>query len=52
MNKKDRAQALDWYAVKNYDLTTIAQHFGMTRDELARELRTVEPPHKCTLLTV
>ncbi|WP_256250386.1 hypothetical protein [Burkholderia ubonensis] len=38
LNKTQRETALHWYAVKGYALQTIADHFGLTRDEMAREL--------------
>ena len=40
MSDDDKKLALHWYAVKGYDLQTIADHFKVTRDELARELNT------------
>lgn len=36
-----RSQALYWYTVCGYDLGTIAQEFGITRDQLARALRNI-----------
>jgi hypothetical protein len=39
LNSEQRQLALDWYVQKGYDLITIAQHFGLTRDQLAHELR-------------
>jgi len=39
---EQRAQALHWLAHHGYDLGTISQHFGVTRDELACELNTVD----------
>ena len=40
LNSQQKAQALDWLARRGYDLQTIAQHFGLTSEQLARELRT------------
>lgn len=40
MTEQEKKQAIQWLC-KNYDLVTVAQHFGLTRDELAREIRTV-----------
>jgi len=39
MTETERSEAVDWL-VKGYDIITVAQHFDMTRDELARELNT------------
>lgn len=39
MTELEKTQALIWYAVEGYDLITIAQHFGITQEQLARELR-------------
>jgi uncharacterized protein YidB (DUF937 family) len=41
LNEDQRAQALEWYAKGTADLQTIAQHFGLTTEELARELHSV-----------
>ena len=38
LSEQDRKQALKWYAQNGYDLQTIAQHFGLTVDQLKREL--------------
>jgi predicted DNA-binding protein YlxM (UPF0122 family) len=38
LTEGQRKLALDWY-IKGFDLITIAQHFGISRDDLARELR-------------
>lgn len=38
LNAEQRAQALEWYAQGTANLQTIAQHFGLTSDQLAREL--------------
>lgn len=38
LNSEQKAMALDWYAHKGFDLQTIAQHFGLTQEQLAREL--------------
>ena len=38
LNKTQRETALHWYAVKGYSLQAIADHFGLTRDDMAREL--------------
>lgn len=35
----DREQAIAWY-VKGYDLITIAQHFGVSVEELCEVMRT------------
>lgn len=40
LNDEQKKQAIDWYANKGFDLSTIAQHFGLTRDELIKEIRT------------
>jgi transposase-like protein len=40
LNAEQRAQALSWYAQGTANLQTIAQHFGLTTDQLAREIRT------------
>ena len=40
MNCDDKILAIDWLSNKNYNLITVAQHFGMTANELARELNT------------
>jgi len=42
LSTEQRAQALHWLAHHGYDLGTIGQHFGVTRDELACELNTVD----------
>src|SRR5574343_996844 len=42
LTKQDRKTALHWYAVKGYDLITIAQHFGLTLDEIKSELNNVK----------
>jgi len=39
LNDAQKALALEWYARKGYDLQTIAQHFGLDQDQMARELR-------------
>jgi len=39
MTELEKTQALIWYAVEGYDLATIAQHFGITKEQLAPELR-------------
>lgn len=39
LNDQQKALALHWYAQKGYDLQTIAQHFGLTQEQMARELR-------------
>lgn len=39
LNDQQKAMALDWYAREGYDLQTIAQHFGLTQEQMARELR-------------
>lgn len=41
LNAEQRAQALKWYNEGTANLQTIAQHYGLTTDQLARELRTV-----------
>lgn len=38
MSPEDKQLALHWYAVCGYNLSTIAQHFNMARDELASHL--------------
>lgn len=42
LNETQRKLALYWYAVEGFDLVTIAQHFGLTRDQLANEISTVK----------
>jgi predicted DNA-binding protein YlxM (UPF0122 family) len=39
MNEADKAQAIEWYAVKGYSLETIAQHFEMSVETLKDNLR-------------
>ena len=46
MSNEDKKLAIYWLANKNYNLVTVAQHFGMTAAELARELNT-ERGQKC-----
>jgi hypothetical protein len=40
LTPEQRAQALDWYSNKNYDLQTIGQHFGLSYEEIRAELHT------------
>ena len=40
MSKADRETAIHWYCHCGYMLSTIAQHFGMTEEELKAELHT------------
>jgi hypothetical protein len=40
LNEQQRKTALHWYANGIASLQTIAQHFGLTTDQLAREIRT------------
>ena len=40
MTLSDKETALHWYAHCGYPLQMIAQHFNLTQDELAKELRT------------
>ncbi len=41
LNSEQRATAVYWYAHKGFSLQTIADHYGLTVDQLAREIRTV-----------
>jgi len=41
MSVEDKKLAIYWLANTPYDIITVAQHFGMTADELAKEVRTV-----------
>jgi hypothetical protein len=41
MTNVEIKQAVTWY-VAGYDLTTIAQHFGLTRDGLAKVINNQE----------
>lgn len=38
LTEQDKKIALHWYAVKDYDLATIAQHFGLTVEQIKSEL--------------
>lgn len=40
MNAEQCAQALKWYAQGTANLQTIAQHYGLTVEQLSCELRT------------
>lgn len=40
LNDTDRRQALAWYAVLGFNLRTIAEHYGLTPDQMSQELRT------------
>lgn len=39
LSNEERKQAIDWYSNSNYDLSTIAQHFNISKDELIKQLR-------------
>ncbi|ELP5898713.1 hypothetical protein QTV49_000587 [Vibrio vulnificus] len=41
LTEEQRKQAISWLANDNYDISTVAQHFGLNREELAKEIRTV-----------
>ncbi|HHJ3080354.1 TPA: hypothetical protein ACPVZG_004205 [Vibrio parahaemolyticus] len=41
LTEEQRKQAINWLANDNYDISTVAQHFGLNREELAKEIRTV-----------
>lgn len=38
MNEAEKKQAINWFCNCNYDLSTIAQHFGLTREQLKKVL--------------
>ena len=40
LNDEQKKQALQWY-ISGIDLVTIAQHFGITRDELSSSINNV-----------
>lgn len=40
LTQEQRERALSWYASGTADIATIAQHFVLTAEELARELHT------------
>lgn len=40
LTEEQRKQAINWLANNNYDISTVAQHFGLNREELAKEIRT------------
>lgn len=39
LSEAQKKQAIQWLANDGYDLVTVAQHFGLTRDQLAAQLR-------------
>lgn len=41
LTDEQRAEALKWYSKGTANLQTIAQHYGLTVEQLARELRTI-----------
>jgi len=42
LTEQQIGQAMYWY-IKGYDLITIAQHFGVSRDQLARAIHKINP---------
>ena len=40
LTESQKSLALRWYTNEGYGLSTIAQHFGMSRDQLASQLNT------------
>ena len=38
LTPEEKRQALDWYVNKGFDLATIAQHYGLTVEQLKRQL--------------
>jgi DNA-binding transcriptional regulator LsrR (DeoR family) len=39
LNDQQKSLAIYWYSHKGYSLQTVAQHFGLTQEQISRELR-------------
>lgn len=46
LNQKQRSQALAWYSTMGFSLENIAEHYGITPDQVSRELNTARQHRK------